>query len=151
MAHDQSLLKRLEDVPAVKLYKFLWKEQKSLLVSTILVTYALPFLMDILPWYFSRRKLSSQLRDLRTQIHHTLYGSTSRNSSKNGSSVIILQYFGFTFMYSILVNVDIYLTNRIVKKKTKINLRFQMTYDSSVGCKESTNFETFTGTKVAFC
>lgn len=79
-------------LPVVVFYQYLWKTKKTQFFMNLFVGYALPIILENLPWYFSRRKIGRELRNLRNQIHnrmvhdtridltHTDYGQGTRST-----------------------------------------------------------------------
>lgn len=67
-----SVLLRLRRLPIAEFYAYMWDTNKPLLASTLFVNYLLPVLLEALPWYLSRRKLSKRLRDDRNTLQHRM-------------------------------------------------------------------------------
>jgi hypothetical protein len=59
-------------LPIANFYAYMAKADRPLLMATLFVNYGLPLLLEMTPWYLSRRLLSKHLRDTRNAIQHSL-------------------------------------------------------------------------------
>lgn len=59
-------------LPIVTFYRYLWHANRFHFFINLFVGYALPAILEALPWYFSRRKIGRELRDLRNKIHNRM-------------------------------------------------------------------------------
>eukprot|EP00742_Colponemidia_sp_Colp-10_P005259 GILJ01005618.1.p1 GENE.GILJ01005618.1~~GILJ01005618.1.p1 ORF type:complete len:996 (-),score=124.65 GILJ01005618.1:18-3005(-) len=98
---------RIKDTPIILFYRYLWKQNKPLLGTTLFVNYFLPMILEAGPWYLSRRKLAAQLRDVRNRIQHRMTGNRDMNTS------LLVLYVGLTFGYALLQTIDVHLRSRI--------------------------------------
>eukprot|EP00741_Cyanophora_paradoxa_P005114 tig00000857_g4956.t1 len=63
----------LDDAPILVFYRYLWRERRKLLWLSVTSNYALPLLFETLgPWWLSRRKIATKLRERRNKIQHGL-------------------------------------------------------------------------------
>lgn len=62
----------IKHLPVVSFYGYLWRTNKAHFAMNLFVSYALPAILEALPWYFSRRKIGRELRDVRNKIHNQM-------------------------------------------------------------------------------
>jgi hypothetical protein len=67
-----SVWEKLRNTPLIVFYGYLWKNRKSHFFMNLFTSYAMPVILESLPWYFSRYKIGRQLRDIRNRIHNQM-------------------------------------------------------------------------------
>jgi hypothetical protein len=71
-----SVVKRLNGLPIIIFYRYLYENNKPLLAQGITVNYLLPMVLEILPfWWLSSRKLGNRLRKTRIKLNHNMVRS----------------------------------------------------------------------------
>jgi hypothetical protein len=63
---------QLSNTPLIVFYGYLWKNRKPHFFLNLFTSYAMPVIMESLPWYFSRYKIGRQLRDMRNKINNQM-------------------------------------------------------------------------------
>ncbi|KAN0014562.1 hypothetical protein ACTFIU_000880 [Dictyostelium citrinum] len=103
-------------MPISVFYRYLWLRNKTLLFKTIAVHYIIPLIIELLPWYASKRKIGNYLRTSRVEITHTM----STNGPYSHSAVI--KYVLLTIYYAILDNINSHLIS-IVSLENRLQIR----------------------------
>ncbi|KAK5581476.1 hypothetical protein RB653_001509 [Dictyostelium firmibasis] len=103
-------------MPISVFYRYLWLRNKTLLFKTIAVHYIVPLIIELLPWYASKRKIGNYLRTSRVEITHTM----STNGPYSHSAVI--KYVLLTIYYAILDNINSHLIS-IVSLENRLQIR----------------------------
>jgi hypothetical protein len=68
-----SVVKRLNGLPIIIFYRYLYENNKPLLAQGLTVNYLLPMVLEILPfWWLSSRKLGNRLRKTRIKLNHNM-------------------------------------------------------------------------------
>eukprot|EP00697_Spironema_sp_BW2_P003030 gnl/Spiro4/14047_TR7538_c0_g1_i1.p1 gnl/Spiro4/14047_TR7538_c0_g1~~gnl/Spiro4/14047_TR7538_c0_g1_i1.p1 ORF type:complete len:851 (+),score=229.29 gnl/Spiro4/14047_TR7538_c0_g1_i1:61-2613(+) len=98
---------KLINLPIVVFYSYLWKVNKLHLVSSLFVSYAMPLILEMLPWFFSRRKVAQNLRDIRNTLQHNMVHSRGLHAKS------IMMFVGHTFLYAVLQVFDIQVRARV--------------------------------------
>ena len=99
---------RLTRLPIVSFYAYVYHKSPALLASTLLVNFALPIVLESLPWYLSRRHLSKLLRDNKNAIQHKLISSVPLARS------VLVEFAGFSLLYSLLHTCEELLRTRLL-------------------------------------
>jgi hypothetical protein len=102
------LIQKFQALPITIFYKYLWEKNRRLLVKTVLVSYVLPVILELLPWYASRRKIGNYLRARRVKINHNMV------TGKPFSTRLILSYLTLTVLHAIIDTVNRHIMNRLV-------------------------------------
>lgn len=95
-------------LPVVEFYVYMGHTNPRLLANTLFVNYALPALLELMPWYLSLRKLSKELRESKNVIEHSVI------SGRGGLS--LWQVGGFiamTVVYASIQTLEQILRNRV--------------------------------------
>ncbi|EGC36488.1 hypothetical protein DICPUDRAFT_77869 [Dictyostelium purpureum] len=103
-------------MPITVFYRYLWLRNKSLLFKTIAVHYIMPLILELLPWYASKRKIGNYLRTSRVQITHVM----STNGPYSHSEVT--RYVILTIYYAILDNINNHLIS-IVSQENRLQIK----------------------------
>jgi hypothetical protein len=61
-------------MPIVVFYKYMWAKNKTLLAKTLVVNYAFQLVLEVLPWWASRRKVGNKLRSSRIKLNYSACG-----------------------------------------------------------------------------
>ncbi|KAF2069864.1 hypothetical protein CYY_008817 [Polysphondylium violaceum] len=106
----------INGLPITVFYKYLWLRNKTLLFKTITVHYIIPIILELMPWYASKRKIGNYLRTSRVEITHLM--------STNGpySHSMMIKYVILTIYYAILDNFNTHLIS-IVSLENKLQIR----------------------------
>lgn len=107
-AYMKKLKSKLLNLPITIFYKYLWEKNRILLAKTLVVSYILPIILEILPWYVSRRKIGNYLRARRVKINHNMV------TAKTFSRRLILEYLGLTVLHAIIDTINRHMVNRLV-------------------------------------
>ena len=99
---------RLTRLPIVSFYSYVYHKSPTLLASTLFVNFALPILLESLPWYLSRRHLSKLLRDSKNAIQHKLIGSVGVGRE------VLLSFVVYSLLYSLLHTCEELLRTRLL-------------------------------------
>lgn len=59
-------------MPIVVFYKYMWANNKTLLAKTLVVNYAFQLVLEVLPWWASRRKVGNKLRSSRIKLNYSM-------------------------------------------------------------------------------
>lgn len=70
---------QLRNTPLIVFYGYLWKNRKGHFFLNLFTSYAMPIILESLPWYFSRRKIGRQLRDMKNKIHNRMVKDLESN------------------------------------------------------------------------
>lgn len=60
-------------MPIVVFYKYMWANNKTLLAKTLIVNYAFQLVLEVLPWWASRRKVGNKLRSSRIKLNYSTF------------------------------------------------------------------------------
>ena len=107
----------LSQFPIVQFYKYMYQYKKTLFYLTLFSNYGLPILIELLPWYLNRGKLSSYLRKTRNNINHRMISGQSFLLSN------LFKWLCYSIFYTILVTGEnmlqsrVNLANRLVIKR----------------------------------
>lgn len=94
-------------LPSSLFFRYLWKRNKRLLFQLFLVNYILPFILEMLPvWWTSRRKIGNRLRSVRIKINHLMV------TNREFSSDLISEFFMLTIYHSVLESIFKFLKNK---------------------------------------
>ncbi len=104
----QKLKTKLKGLPIAIFYKYLWEKNRRLLAKTLIVSYILPIILEILPWYASRRKIGNYLRARRVKINHNMV------TGKTFSTRLIFEYLALTVLHAIIDTINRHIVNRLV-------------------------------------
>lgn len=77
IAKVRAYIDRLLKVPIFQFYLYLWQKKRRLFLWTVFANYLFPAILDAAPWYLSVVKLSKEIRDSRSSLHHNLVGAYS--------------------------------------------------------------------------
>eukprot|EP01132_Coremiostelium_polycephalum_P002872 gene2872-3569_t len=110
------ILQLINGMPIAVFYRYLWLRNKRLLFKTVAVHYLVPILIELLPWYASKRKIGNFLRSARVEITHRM----STNSTYSHS--MIIKYVILTIYYAILDNINHHLIH-IVAMENQLLIR----------------------------
>lgn len=100
-------LGKARTVPVADFYYYQWKTDKSLLVGTLFVNYVFPLLIEAMPWYFNKRKVSKRIRDSRNAIQHQLIAKIPLVRNE------VLLVIGMNMVYACLQTLDMTLRTRM--------------------------------------
>lgn len=95
-------------MPITIFYKYLWEKNRRLLGKTLVCSYVLPIIIEILPWYASRRKIGNYLRARRVKINHNMV------TGKAFSTRLIFEYLALTVLHAIIDTINRHIMNRLV-------------------------------------
>lgn len=102
------LQSKLKGLPITIFYKYLWEKNRRLLAKTLVVSYVLPIILEILPWYASRRKIGNYLRARRVKINHNMV------TGQPFIIRLIIEYLALTVLHAILDTINRHIMNRLV-------------------------------------
>jgi hypothetical protein len=85
----KTIVTRLRSLPIADFYLYMWKNDRLLLFNTLFVNYTLPVILEAMPWFLSRSKLSKHLRDTRNTIQHAMIGGKRFAGTKYSANVIL--------------------------------------------------------------
>ncbi|GAM23859.1 hypothetical protein SAMD00019534_070340 [Acytostelium subglobosum LB1] len=103
-------------MPIYVFYRYLWNSNKKLLLKTVTAHYIIPIILEILPWYTSKRKIGNYLRSLRVDITHRM-----STNSEYGHSIVV-KYVLLTIYYAILDNINSHLI-KLVATENQLFIR----------------------------
>lgn len=111
------LHRRIANIPLFIFYRYLWRRDKPLLLATFFVNYFLPIILELLPWYFSKRKLYNHIRGARINIQH--------NMATGGefSAPLVVNFAATTLWHALMdaflrqLNTRVQLANRFVVRR----------------------------------
>jgi len=92
--------------PIVQFYMYMWRRNKKLLALNVFTNYLIPVVTEILPWYFSVRRISKRIRLTKTNVEHALVLGKGLDGSRIASLAMM------TVLYAILHNLLELLRNR---------------------------------------
>ncbi|KAL6042253.1 ABC transporter, ATPbinding domain containing protein, partial [Balamuthia mandrillaris] len=99
---------RLKNLPIIIFYKYLYENDKSLLVRGLIVNYILPMILEILPfWWVSSRKLGNRLRKTRIKLNHNMV------TGKEFRGSVVLEFLVLTIFHALLDTLKRHLKNRV--------------------------------------
>ncbi|ELR12905.1 ABC transporter, ATPbinding domain containing protein [Acanthamoeba castellanii str. Neff] len=102
-----SVVKRLNGLPIIIFYRYLYENNKPLLAQGLTVNYLLPMVLEILPfWWLSSRKLGNRLRKTRIKLNHNMA------TGKSFLGSLVMEFFLLTIFHAILDTVKRHLQNR---------------------------------------
>lgn len=104
----QKFQTKLKALPITIFYKYLWEKNRKLLAKTMVVSYVLPIILEILPWYASRRKIGNYLRARRVKINHNMV------TGQPFITRLIVEYLALTVLHAILDTINRHIMNRLV-------------------------------------
>jgi hypothetical protein len=104
----QKLQTKIKALPITIFYKYLWEKNRRLLAKTLVVSYVLPIILEILPWYASRRKIGNYLRARRVKINHNMV------TGQPFVTRLIVEYLALTVLHAILDTINRHIMNRLV-------------------------------------
>jgi len=99
---------RIRALPIADFYVYMWRTDPALLLNSMFVNYALPVLMEALPWYLSRRKISKILRESRNSISHRLVANEPFSDAAIGS------FMGLSIVYALVQTIEQVLRTRVL-------------------------------------
>eukprot|EP01103_Thecamoeba_quadrilineata_P016558 TRINITY_DN5561_c0_g2_i3.p1 TRINITY_DN5561_c0_g2~~TRINITY_DN5561_c0_g2_i3.p1 ORF type:complete len:120 (+),score=10.51 TRINITY_DN5561_c0_g2_i3:27-386(+) len=95
-------------LPIVIFYMYLWKNNRALLFKTTFVSYLLPLLLEISPWFLSPRKAGSILRLHRIKLTHNM------TTKKPFSPERTFEYFYLTIIHAFIYCLVVHLRSRVI-------------------------------------
>ena len=129
----------IRKLPITEFYIYMFRVDKHLFMSTIFVNYGLPLLVETLPWYLSRRKLSKELREGRNSIQHRLLLGGQYDRSNLISFVILSCVYAVLYTVEQTARTRVMLANRLVVKR----LVMERILYSEIGSLQSRYMEVF--------
>lgn len=113
-------------MPIVVFYKYMWANNKTLLAKTLVVNYAFQLVLEVLPWWASRRKVGNKLRSSRIKLNYSAFlgvalGLTTYKiflwkdmvTGRDFSWKLTRDFVVKTFLFAILDSLNRYLKNRV--------------------------------------
>eukprot|EP01113_Clastostelium_recurvatum_P036157 TRINITY_DN5120_c0_g1_i4.p1 TRINITY_DN5120_c0_g1~~TRINITY_DN5120_c0_g1_i4.p1 ORF type:complete len:984 (+),score=190.33 TRINITY_DN5120_c0_g1_i4:65-3016(+) len=115
-----SIYTRANNLPITIFYKYLWVNNKRLLVKSLAVYYILPILLEMLPWWASRRKIGNFLRESKVKLNHNMVTGRSLNIQ------LIRNYLLLTLVHSIIDTVTRHINARLAAQNKLVVRRLVM-------------------------
>lgn len=102
-------------LPIVVFYKYMWENNKILLIKTLFFNYVFQFILEMLPWWFSRRKVGNKLRTARIKLNHNM---------------VIGKDFKLKLMKDFVIKTVLFATldslNRYIKKRISLENKYEV-------------------------
>lgn len=102
-------------LPIVIFYKYMWENNRMLLIKTIFFNYVFQFILEVLPWWFSRRKVGNKLRSARIKLNHNMV------TGKEFKWKLMKDFILKTSLFAVLDSL-----NRYIKKRIALENKFEI-------------------------
>ena len=112
-----NLYTRIRALPITEFYLYMWRIDPGLFCNTMFVNYGLPILMEAMPWYLSRRKISRLLRESRNSITHRLVANEAFSDTAIGNFVLFSLVFALVQTIEQVLRTRVLLANRLLIKR----------------------------------
>ncbi|KAL0480059.1 ABC transporter H family member [Acrasis kona] len=97
----------LSKTPLIVFYGYLWRNRKSHFFLNLFTSYAMPIILESMPWYFSRFKIGRKLRELKNKIHNRMIAGNTLDLTHARTYTLL------TLLYSLLENLDKHINTRV--------------------------------------
>ena len=112
-----SVHSRVCALPIVELYRYMWRVDPALFTQSMFANYALPLMMEAMPWYLSRRKISKLLRESRNSITHRLVANEAFSDGAIGQFVLFSIVYAFVQTVEQVIRTRVLVANRLLIKR----------------------------------
>lgn len=106
---------RKHKLPIVVFYRYMWEKNKPLLFRTIFFNYVLQFVLELLPWWASRRKVGNKLRTSRIKLNHNMV------TGRDFQWKLMRDFITKTVLFALLESL-----NRYVKSRVSLENKFEI-------------------------
>jgi ABC-type multidrug transport system fused ATPase/permease subunit len=97
---------RKHKLPIIVFYRYMWENNKPLLFRTVFFNYVLQFVLELLPWWASRRKVGNKLRTSRIKLNHNMV------TGRDFQWKLMRDFITKTVLYALLESLNRYVKNR---------------------------------------
>jgi ABC-type multidrug transport system fused ATPase/permease subunit len=98
---------RKHKLPIIVFYRYMWENNKPLFLRTLFFNYVFQFILEILPWWASRRKVGNKLRTSRIKLNHNMV------TGRDFQWKLMRDFVVKTVLFAILDSLNRYLKNRL--------------------------------------